>query len=598
MLITLTAMAQQTLGQYEITLELADMLLGLCLRRPADRILDPGCGAGIFLQRAGEWLDWLAAAPSDLADEAVWGIELDGQAARMAHDKLSNARIINQNFFAQEPGSLPKFDVIAGNPPYAPTQYIGSFENNRARQLPMFPEDGDSLPASEKRHLVSRKLTESLSGRSGLHAYYFLHSEQFLNESGRLGLVVPNGWLDIAYGVELKQFLLDHFRILAIVESSVERWFPEASVNTCLVILEKCGVWHRRTNNLVRLIRLRAPLEKLFFAEPTDPQRFVSVENFLAQLMSSHAYEGKEYGVHIMPQGALRAEGKWGKALRAPAVYRRHRDHLDLHTLKRWATVQRGYTTGANEFFYLDPDKVADWSIESAYRRPLLKSLRGVDQLQLQAADCNQELLLIGPNSNVRHTAVDAYIKWGEERGYHLRQTCMARQTWYVLPEQQAASLILPKGIWQRHLALHLEDEIAIDQQLYRILPAEHVSIVTAAALLNSAWFALQIELHGRVNLGKGLLWLAAYELSEVRLPDPRRLRSNQVDRLESSFLKLASNPWVDGQYDLSLPARMELDEAVFDILGFTPKERTAVLDSLNERVSSRKQLASYVREK
>ncbi len=588
---------QQTPGHFEITLELADMLLGFCLRRPADQILDPGCGDGIFLQRAGQWLDWLAASPADLSELGLWGIELDEQAARETHKKLPNARVVNQNFFAREPGSLPKFDVIAGNPPYAPTQFIGSLEKRKARQLPMFPQDDELVPESDKLHLVSWKLTDSLGIRAGLHAYYFLHSEQFLYEGGRLGMVVPNGWLDVAYGVELKQYLLDHFRILAIVESSVERWFPEASVNTCLVILEKCGVMFRRTNNIVRLIRLRQPLPKLFPAEPADHQRFISVENLIARLMSGQTRETTEYGIHIMPQGALRAEGKWGKALRAPAVYRRHRDHLDLHTLKRWATVQRGYTTGANEFFYLDQDTATKWSIESAYRRPLLKSLRGVDRLQLKATDCHLELLLVEPNSDIRDTAVEAYIKWGEEQGYNQRQSCRIRQPWYSLSEQPTASLILPKGIWQRHLTLRLEDEVAVDQQLYRIIPVENVSPEVAAALLNSAWFALQIELHGRVNLGKGLLWLAAYELSEVRLPDPRRLNSKQADRLKSSFLRLAKSPWSNGEYNLSQPARKELDEAVFDILGFSAKERTAVLESLAERLTSRMQLASYVRE-
>jgi hypothetical protein len=567
------------------------------LRRPADQILDPGCGEGIFLQRAYGWLDWLAATVSDLSEEPLWGIELDGGAAREARERLPKAHIINKNFFAWEPGSQQRFDVIVGNPPYAPTQFIGRLEKSMARQLPMFPPEDESLPAPDNLRLVSRKLADSLGGRAGLHAYYFLHSVQFLNEGGRLGFVVPNGWLDVAYGAELKQFLLDHFRILAIVESSMERWFPAASVNTCLVILEKCGVLQRRTGNMVRLIRLRQPLQKLFPSGSMDPHRFVAVEQLVAQLMSGRSCETSEYGVHIMQQGTLRAEGKWGKALRAPAVYRQHRNHLDLHTLKRWATIQRGYTTGANEFFYLDPDTISEWSIEPAFRRPLLKSLRGIERLRMKTVDCRQELLLIEPERELHGTAVKAYINWGEEQGFHLRQTCAARQPWYCLPAQMTAPLVLPKGIWQRHLAPILEDEIAVDQQLYQILPAEHVSIEAAAALLNSAWFALQIELHGRVNLGKGLLWLAAYELSEVRLPDPRRLTSNQVDRLESSFLQLAKHTLVDSDYDLTHPDRQVLDEVVFDILGFSAMERTAVLDSLEERLASRRQRASYVRE-
>jgi hypothetical protein len=589
------AITQQSLGHFDIPLDVADLLLGFCVGRPADQILDPGCGEGILLQRARAWLAWLAVTKADLAEEPLWGIEFDGEAAQKAREGLPQARIIHQNYFTREPASLPHFDAIIGNPPYAPAKFIGRLHTSKPHQLPLFPQDEDLLPASDKMQLVSQKLVQSLGGRAGLHAYYFLQSVQFLKEGGRLGFVVPNGWLDVAYGVELKQFLLDHFRILAIVESNVERWLPNASVNTCLVILEKCGVLQRRTGNIVRLIRLKKPLQQLLSPAPGNDQRFIVVEQVVGRLMAAQAHESAEYGVYIMEQGSLRAEGKWGKALRAPAVYRGHRQHIDLHTLQRWATVQRGYTTGANEFFYLDEEMIAEWSIEPTFVRPLLKSLRGIKRLRLNAADCSHYLLLVRPESDLTGTSVAEYIKWGEEQGFHQRQTCAARHTWYELPVQAAAPLVLPKGIWQRHLAPLLEDEIAVDQQLYQILPDQSISLEAAAALLNSAWFALQIELHGRVNLGRGLLWLAAYELSEVRLPDPRRLNSSQVERLEASFREVASNYMVNGEYDLNLPDRQILDETVFDILGFSGSERTAVLDSLLERLDSRRQRATSV---
>ncbi|MDX1415014.1 MAG: N-6 DNA methylase [Candidatus Promineifilaceae bacterium] len=585
---------QQPMGHSEMPITLADLLLGFCLRQPDDTILDPGCGEGKFLQRVEQWLQWLAAVPADIADDPLWGVEQDQELVRKCYDRLPNAHVINQNYFAQEPETWPQFDLVAGNLPYAPTQSIGRLTKRRARQLPLFPDEDQSLPDSEKLRLVSQKLADSLGGRAGLHAYYFLHSEPFLKEGGRLGFVVPNGWLDVAYGVELKQYLLDHFQILAIVESSVERWFPQSSVNTCLVILAKCGVWRRRQGNLVRLVRLRQPLRDLFPGNAASPQRFVSVEQMVSKLMSGYSHESGAYGVHVMEQGSLRAAGKWGKALRAPAVYRRHRDHLDLHTLKRWAVVQRGYTTGANEFFYLDAAAIEQWSIEEEFRRPLLKSMRGIENLRVKASDCRHELLFIRPNSDLRGTATQAYIKWGEDQGFHLRQTFRSRQPWYILPAQSPAPIVMAKGVWQRHMSPILEDNITVDQQLYQILPVEHVPVIAAAALLNSSWFALQIELHGRVSLGRGLLWLATYELGQVRLPDPRRLKEDQIEQLEKTFLGLVERPFKNGGYDLDQPERREMDAVVFDVLNFSDSERTAVLDSLKERLHSRKQQAAY----
>ena len=373
---------QHTLGQFETPLNVADLLLGFCLRRPADRILDPGCGDGFLLSRAAVWLDWLAASPSDMAPDALQGVELDATAAVEARKRLPHAQILNQNFFALDSDSMHPVDAIVGNPPYTRSQWIGELRPAKMRQMPMFPW-AEEEPIAEKLPLISRKLAGSLSGRSGLHAYFFLHGEQFLRESGRLGFVVPNGWLDVAYGADLKQFLLDHFRILAIVESAVERWFSAAHVNTCLVILEKCGVLNRRITNPIRLIRLKQPLDQLIPYEHDQRRRFLAVEQLVSQLMPVRPYTTADFAVHIVQQSELRSADKWGMALRAPTVYRHHRDHLDLIPLKQWASVQRGFTTGANEFFYLDEDSVEQWSIEDRYRRPLLKSLRGIDRLRL-----------------------------------------------------------------------------------------------------------------------------------------------------------------------------------------------------------------------
>ena len=592
-IVTTMADKKHALGQFETPLNVADLLLGFCLRRPSDRILDPGCGDGILLGRAAEWLDWLAASTSDIVADALIGVELDPVAAEEAQLGLPQAKILNQNFFALDPDSIRASDAIIGNPPYTRSQWIGQLESDMVRQMPMF-QWVEEAPVADKLPLISRKLAESLSGRSGLHAYFLLYSEQFLRESGRLAFVVPNGWLDVAYGTDLKQFLLDHFRIVAIIESAVERWFTSARVNTCLVILEKCGVLRRRTANSIRLVRLKKPLHQLIPHEIGQRRRFLAVEQLVSQLTPVRPHITSDFAVHVVQQKEIRAGDKWGMALRAPTVYRHHRDHLDLFPLRQWAAVQRGFTTGANEFFYLDQPAIDQWSIEDRYYRPLLKSLRGIDRFRLDEKDCQQQVLLIPPDEDLSGTAVSEYIKWGEAQGFNQRNTCLARDPWYSLPQQIPAPLVMPKGIWHRHIAPLLDAELAVDQQLYQIHPARHVPLPAAAALLNSAWFALQVELHGRVNFGKGLLWLATYELDEVRLPDPRRLQAGQLLDLEQAFLHLAERNMMDSTPELASPDRLALDEVVFDILGFTAAERTAVVESLQERLTSRRVRATH----
>ena len=46
---------QRTFGQFETPLDVADILLSLCVRRTGDRVLDPSCGSGLLLERVALW---------------------------------------------------------------------------------------------------------------------------------------------------------------------------------------------------------------------------------------------------------------------------------------------------------------------------------------------------------------------------------------------------------------------------------------------------------------------------------------------------------------------------------------------------------------
>ncbi|MBE2220203.1 MAG: SAM-dependent DNA methyltransferase [Anaerolineae bacterium] len=600
---------QHTFGQFETPPDVADLLLGFCLRRPTDRLLDPSCGEGAFLLRAAQWLDWLTDGRGDIPAEALWGIELDAETAVSAQQSLPQAHITNQNFFATNLDGERPFDAIIGNPPYTRAEWLGKLHEDAGEQLALFAEapvaelvtSTSSVTGSvtgsvtavsetdEAQLLMPASLWHSLGGRSGLHAYFFLHGTEFLREGGRFGFVVPNAWLDVAYGERLKQYLLDHYKILAIIESDVERWFSDAKINTCLIILEKCSGPNRRAANLVRLVRLKRPLTALIPFPLTSYQRQQAVERLVTRLLPSVSRTNDEAAICVLAQHDLRPAAKWGLLLRAPAVVSQPHVQASLRPLKSWATVQRGFTTGANDFFYLDAKTIETWQIEPEFRRPLLKSLRGLTHLTLSAADCKHELLWIPPDAQLTGTAVSRYLTWGEQEGIHQHTTCAVRQPWYSLPPQPAARLILPKGIWRRHMAPLLAESLLVDQQLYQIQLPPDIQPEVAAALLNSAWFALQCELHGRINFGAGVLWLAAYELGRILLPDPRALSAPQAQQLAALFTELAKRPFATTEDHLSHPTRQALDNAVFDLIGLNEGERTAVLASLQERIQARK---------
>jgi methylase of polypeptide subunit release factors len=578
---------QRTYGQFETPIDVADLLLGFCLRRPADRMLDPSCGNGALLSRAAGMQRWLD--PWHDPSDALWGVELDSETAAEAQDALPQAHIINRDFFDLEPEPDRLFDAIVGNPPYTRAEWIERLveESRQAGQLPMF--DGGETAETEVQVPTGRRYP-FLGRRAGLHAYFFIHGTEFLREGGRFGFVVPNSWLDVAYGERLKQFLLEHYQILALIESNVERWFVDARVNTCLVILEKCGDAERRAANRVRLIRLFRPLSELIPFPENDRQRLSHMERLVSRMLPGADQRGQELAVRVVGQRELTANEKWGVTLRAPAVYRHQLRQANLAPLKMWATVRRGYTTGANAFFYLDQETAKEREVESQFLRPLLKSLRSVDRRRVTAADCcDLQLFWSGSEPIPRGSAAADYIAWGEAQGYHLRRTCAARRPWYALPRQEPAALLLAKGIWLRHFAPVLDDDVRVDQQLYRLRLADGVPVLAAAALLNCAWTALQLELCGRVNFGEGVLWLAAYEVEDLHLPDPRYLTDGQLSDLVSAFEPLLDRPLGTMPEESATDTWAAFDGIVATIIGYGAEEATAVNDGLLERLAARR---------
>ena len=105
---------------------------------------------------------------------------------------------------------------------------------------------------------------------------------------------------------------------------------------------------------------------------------------------------------------------------------------------------------------------------------------------------------------------------------------------------------------------------------------------------MNSAWFSLQLELDGRVNFGEGVLWLAGYELGNIRLPDPRYLPDGQLTDLVEAIDILLDRPVQSIFEELHDPAWLALNAIVFEILGFSATEGEAIVEAVQERVSSR----------
>jgi len=157
-----------------------------------------------------------------------------------------------------------------------------------------------------------------------------------------------------------------------------------------------------------------------------------------------------------------------------------------------------------------------------------------------------------------------------------------------------------------------LEGTIYAPNVLHFIKLRNHEDRFSYAAFLNSSILHLIVELFGR-SYGGGVLKIEVYELKKMPVIDMNCINASEKQELRNAFLKLANTinksikaeetleslrskkkdqpgileiearKQLEEAIEAEKKAQKELDEAVYDILGLTEKERRQVEEGLKE---------------
>ena len=522
------------------------------------------------------------------------------------------------------------FDCIVGNPPYTRQEEMGDIAPKDKR----YKSDVIDMALSDNRG----KILANISRRAGIYAYFFVHGSKFLRNGGRFGFVVSNSWLDVDYGKGLQEFFLKNFKIIAIIESKVERWFEDADINTCIIVLEKCAGEDRkkeRDNNLARFVYLKKPL-RYFIPAAQDiwerqVERHSGIQDKFIKTILSHdsLYENEDLRVFPKKQSALWDEGfdseenkyigaKWGKYLRAPDIFFKiiEKGKGKLVPLKQIAKVCFGIKTGANEFFYLTGEQIKRWKIEPEFwmhkhadgqfiPNYIIKSPREQNSYIINPANLKYRILMVHKNrKDLNGTNVLKYLQYGESKGYHRRETCRARNRWYDLGERLPACINVnylvndvPHAFAE---AFWASDDFQEIHTKANILP-----------YLNSTLFWLMTNLGGRTTFGGGLLKIQTYEFNQLVV-----CTDDKYDgKLNAAFKTISERQYYTVFHEIGatsadivtlekvMPDRRELDKIIMgDILGLNDQEQLevyrAVLDLVKSRLDKAKSLGDRKRTK
>jgi len=689
------------LGQYYTRSDVVDLIVGFCVRSAEDKVLDGGCGAGTFLVRSYVRKRLLDPKKThrDLIKD-LYGVDIAKFPAHLSIINLASRdlseienhpNILHRDFFDVNPGGeylsaevrvetlsgkektikMPAtFDAVVMNPPYTRQEEMEDIlEEEKKKVYETCIRDWKAMSQYPK----DKK--PKLSKRSSIYVYFFIHGGSFLKEGGRLGLITSNSWLDVDYGGDLQRFFLENFKIKAVIESKVERWFEDADINTAITILERCSNPEERDRNVVRFVQLKKPLKEFIPPVKDEKERWAYVERLIQLIESKDGYyEDEKIRVFSKIQKELWDEGydeeageyvgsKWGKYIRAPDIFFKilEKGKGILVPLKEVAEVRRGFTTGANEFFYLTEEEIQKWGIEREFwMHPLkrdeeapvpehvwkdrggeyfkasqyaermrledvlrddgyvywapnyvIKSPRECRSILIDPKSLKYRVLLIHKDkSELRGTNVLKYIEWGESQGFHLRPTCKSRKRWYELGKVDYP--LIWRSTYNESFGVFLnEARIVIDKVMYGILPAKKDDAKIILAFLNSSLIPLFAEMFGTVQLGQGALFTAVYEITAIPVIDTQKIPKDKRQKLEDLVEKL-SNRLIRNVFDeigadlpeeVSLekikPDRRELDKVIMgEILGLTEQEQLEAYRAVIDLVKSRIEKAESVQKR
>lgn len=387
------------LGQFATPPELATEMLeyarSILPEDQAIRFFDPAIGTGTFLSAL------LRSFPLARIS-SVTGYDIDpyyGQKAiELWGDSSFDFHIADFTRAMPQQTEHEKANLLICNPPYIRHHHLVGNEKLRLQE-------------------IAKKITGlRFSELTGLYCYFLCMSHVWMQENALAGWLIPGEFMDVNYGRQMKHYLLDQVTLLRV---------------------------HRFDPDEVQFQDALVSSSVLWFKKATPPQNH-TVEFSFGGTMSSPKIS------RYIPVDVLKHTAKWTKfpVNSIPAVLRSDRKQVRLADL---FDVKRGLVTGANDFFILTPEQIAQYRLPQEFLTPILPGPRllSLDEIQADAVGnplLEQQLFLLDcklPENEVStYPALVKYLQMGKEMGVHTGYICRHRSPWYAQEERLPSRLL------------------------------------------------------------------------------------------------------------------------------------------------------------
>jgi len=633
------------LGQFYTPPSICELISKWAIRSADDLVLDPGCGSGGFIIKSYDRLAELKTGRTEVSEKVharildqLYAVDINPFPVHLTAMNLSmrkvrapstNLNTLVKDFFTLEPNAtihasykvktaagevqrriqLPQsFDAVLGNPPYT-----------RWKEIP------EPTKKFILRYLgaVIRKygLTPRLAGgmEPGIYVYWVMHAERFLKDGGRLAMIVSNLWMQTEYGISFGKFILDHFKVVSVIDFTLRQF--DALISTCIILLEKCENKEERDRNEIVFINIPGEVES------------VSVDELLNVEKTSDRYY-----VKVVRQGDMPRDKKWlavfyGEKIFASQLLTKMEGMFEpIRGNTKWSLYALSHDhrpdPGSSEFYYLSPSQVREHGLDAFMgNRNILHpavtraqhakyfTFTKEDWEKLESDDQKCYMFIGRIRKKDAPTPIREYIKLGETQirtrlretrgggrlaceteAAKVREKTMGFYGWYDLGGVVETSFFAVRQAWHKTRFVLCGYPVALYDALIAFKPKVKLSesqLKAFLAYLNSSFTQYYIELNGRRS-GGGIIGLEVDIAREMPVLDVMKLNHQQITRLSELFDKLENASRLFGgavkkeQVDRIRPVIMEIDSVVGDLLGLSEGEVKQVQETVTMLVKRR----------
>lgn len=544
-------------GQYPTPIELARLLVNLCIRDTInDRILDPCCGSGTIARAVLEQKLDAGVDPNEVSG-SVYAGDQDPQAIQIATFALAKPalmhiplRIYQRDAFTLKTDTNIEFRNPSDGTLF--TEQLGQFDAITSN-LPFVAQSGRKQYGNAIKLVTDtfRDGEQSLPKRSDIAAYLPFSLHPILEENGRIGIIITNAWLGTDWGDAFFNLLNKYYHLKSVITSGAGRWFQNSEVVTNILIMEKKANAEQANEN-INFVVLTRPLEELADQE--------SVQIAAAQIELGQTQNDTMTIRSVSSENMARFR-HYGLGGNAQFVNCDWILDLPLTPLNSLFSIKRGERRGMNDLFYPKEGH----GIEEEYIRPLAKSPSDFKSLRSSAVKiafcCSRtedDLSTLG------HTGALEWIQNFKTEA-NIEKLSSTNLLWYEMSADTMSELVMSIAFGDRLFIGRLDPPAFVDQRLVRLDYKDDVDVDLCHALLNSTIGMFIIE---GLGFGRGL---GALDLNKDRIEnymhmlDPNELNEEQALKVKTAFTPLLNRDICQVADELMQEDRQALDATIIE---------------------------------